>query len=51
MILPIRNFTDFDLDIYQAASRSGPDCVSVIRSITAFIDKAFDNGGDDLKYL
>ena len=26
VILPIRDFTDFDMDIYQATSRSGPSC-------------------------
>lgn len=30
VILPIRDFKNFDLDIYEATSRSGPDCPAVI---------------------
>ena len=30
VILPVRNFYDFDLDIYQATSRSGPECPAAI---------------------
>ena len=40
VINPIVNFTDFDMDIYQATSRSGPDCPSIIKSITDYIDTA-----------
>ena len=38
VILPIRNFYDFDLDIYQATSRSGSDCPSAIKNITDYIE-------------
>ena len=37
VILPIRNFVDFDLDIYTATSRSGPACPAAIKNITDYI--------------
>jgi hypothetical protein len=40
VINPIRNFYDFDLDIYQATSRSGPDCPNTIKNITDYIEQA-----------
>lgn len=30
VIQPIRDFSDYDMDIYLATSRSGPDCPKVI---------------------
>jgi hypothetical protein len=40
VILPVRNFYDFDLDIYTATSRSGEACPSSIKNITDYIEKA-----------
>lgn len=40
VILPIRNFFDFDLDIYTATSRSGPECPTNIYNITQYIENA-----------
>ncbi len=52
VILPIRDFSDFDLDIYQATSRSGPDCPATIQALTAYIDKVLDTPkGPEYEYL
>ena len=54
VINPIVNFTDFDMDIYTATSRSGPDCPSIIKSITDYIDTAVGdptNHQDDYDYI
>jgi len=40
VILPIRNFYDFDMDIYLSTSRSGPDCVAAINNITNYVEQA-----------
>lgn len=40
VILPIRNFTDFDLDIWEATSRSGPGCPAAITNITNYVQLA-----------
>ena len=40
VILPIRNFYDFDRDIYESTLRSGPDCPNAIQNITFYIEKA-----------
>ena len=40
VILPIRNFVDFDEDIYTATSRSGPACPASIQAITTYIEQA-----------
>lgn len=52
VILPVIDFTDFDMDIYQATSRSGPTCPKVAQNITSYLDGILDNqkagkGGDD----
>lgn len=56
VILPIRNFSDFDVDIYQATSRSGPECPTIIQNITMQIENILKaqeqgKGGDDFNYL
>lgn len=43
VILPIRDFSDYDLDIYQATSRSGPDCPAIIQNITTYLDTVLNN--------
>ena len=40
VILPIRNFVDFDLDIYNATLRSGAACPAAIKNITDYIENA-----------
>jgi pimeloyl-ACP methyl ester carboxylesterase len=40
VILPVRNFVNFDLDIYTATSRSGPGCPRQIKNITDYIENA-----------
>jgi len=40
VINPIRNFYDFDLDIFEATSRSGPECPAAINNITNYIEEA-----------
>jgi len=40
VILPVRNFFDFDMDIYQATLRSGPECPLAIQKITTYIEQA-----------
>ena len=51
VIVPIRDFVNFDLDIYQATLRSGPECPAAIQAMTAFLDAALDKGGADLAYV
>ena len=52
VILPIRDFSDNDMDIYLATSRSGPECPQIIQNITAYIDKVLDaKKGPDYDYL
>ena len=43
VIQPIRNFIDFDLDIYEATLRSGKACPDAIMSITMHIENALTN--------
>jgi hypothetical protein len=38
VILPIRDFSDFDGDIYSATSRSGPVCPQIIQNITNYLE-------------
>lgn len=45
VILPIRDFVDFDLDIYTATERSGDVCPTNIKNITDFIEKAITGKG------
>jgi len=40
VILPVRNFVDFDLDIYTATARSGAGCPRQIKNITDYIQDA-----------
>lgn len=40
VILPVRNFVNFDLDIYTATLRSGEACPTSIKNITDYIEKA-----------
>lgn len=40
VILPIRDFTDFDLDIYTATARSGEACPASIKNITDYLEMA-----------
>lgn len=40
VVNPIVNFTDFDQDIFDATSRSGPSCPAIITGITNYIDAA-----------
>ena len=56
VILPIRDFTDFDMDIFLATSRSGPSCPQAIQNITNYIDAILNNteagkGGEEFTYL
>ena len=40
VILPIVDFSDFDLDIYTATQRSGYACPAAIQAITTYIEQA-----------
>jgi pimeloyl-ACP methyl ester carboxylesterase len=40
VILPIRNFDNFDLDIYTATYRSGAQCPAAIKALTDYINDA-----------
>ena len=40
VILPIKDFTNFDLDIYTASDRSGALCPQVIKNITDYLEQA-----------
>ena len=40
VINPMINFPDFDLDIWQATSRSGPNCPAAIMNITNYVQQA-----------
>lgn len=40
VIQPIRNFYDFDLDIYTATLRSGIECPTTIKNVTDYIENA-----------
>jgi hypothetical protein len=53
VIHAIRDFTDFDLDIYQATSRSGPDCPAQIKKITDHLEQAVSGklNQTDLDYV
>ena len=52
VIKPIRDFSDYDMDIYTATSRSGPDCPKFIQTLTTYIDGVLDKGkGTDYDYL
>lgn len=56
VILPIRNFVDFDKDIYESTLRSGEECPAVISSITTGIEAILKNqeqgkGGEDFDNL
>lgn len=53
VILPVRDFTNFDLDIYTATERSGDACPAAIKSLTDFIEKAITGKGaeGDLEFV
>lgn len=40
VINPIKDYTDYDLDIYQATSRSGSYCPTEIKAIVDYVEKA-----------
>ena len=42
VINAIKDFTNFDLDIYEATSKSGAFCPESIQKIVAYVDKIFD---------
>lgn len=53
MILPILDFSDFDLDIYTATDRSGDECPASIKNITDYITDAITDKltPDDKQYV
>eukprot|EP00349_Pseudokeronopsis_sp_Brazil_P011326 CAMPEP_0202977554 /NCGR_PEP_ID=MMETSP1396-20130829/84311_1 /ASSEMBLY_ACC=CAM_ASM_000872 /TAXON_ID= /ORGANISM="Pseudokeronopsis sp., Strain Brazil" /LENGTH=227 /DNA_ID=CAMNT_0049716311 /DNA_START=322 /DNA_END=1005 /DNA_ORIENTATION=+ len=46
VINAIRDFSDFDLDIYQATSRSGEYCPTKIQEIVSYIDGVFEDASE-----
>lgn len=56
VILPIRDFTEYDMSLFESSSRSGTDCTDVMHGITKYIDEildAYEEGKrlDDYAYL
>jgi hypothetical protein len=50
VILAVENFSDFDEQIYQSALKSGPECVSALQKVNAYVEDIINSEADRLAF-